>query len=74
MTSACKQKVLVNQPLSGRGPARRELNPVHHEHHDHEIRRERSRTTQIETGLPFVVVVTLIVAIVDSHGVVFYAR
>ena len=52
-------------PLTAGG----ELNRVDREHKDHEIRRERSRTAQVETGLPFVVVAALIVAIIESHGV-----
>ena len=50
------------------------LNRVDHEHHDHEVRGERSRAAQVETGLPSVVFIPLIVAIVESHGVVIVCQ
>ena len=51
-----------------------DLDSIDREHHDHEIRGERSRSAEVETGLPFVVVAALIVAIVKSHGVVIVCQ
>src|SRR3954447_1185188 len=42
---------------------RGDLNRIDREHHDHQIRGERSLAADVESGLPFVVVAALIVTI-----------